>query len=104
MQQVRFFEDREGEPDVNDGRRLLLGIMTTEGPADGGTREAVRVATQADVETYAAAYALYFEAAEESEGGAGVALGGDQQPVAGAQPAPIAAAPPPPATAQPKPA
>jgi hypothetical protein len=79
MLQPRFFEDREGDPDVNDGRRLLLGLMTSEGPADGGTREAVRVATVDDVATYAAAYALYFEAAGAAEPPQ-TPLAGDQRP------------------------
>jgi hypothetical protein len=63
MQSVRFFEDREGPPSVNDGRRLVVGIATCEESwaVDGGRREAVWVATTADAELYPAAYAAYYE-------------------------------------------
>jgi hypothetical protein len=98
MQIIRFFEDREGDPNVNDGRRLLLGHMITEGPMDGGAREAVRVATTEDVAQYPAAYAAYLEPPEEGEPPAAPPLGGDQQPLplqGEVPPAPEANQPPP---------
>jgi hypothetical protein len=62
MRQVRFFEDSEGPKDVDEGRRLLIGIMDCdESPAvDGGRREAVRVATMADATEFQGAYAEYY--------------------------------------------
>jgi hypothetical protein len=59
MQTERFFEDRNGPPERP--RRLLIAFMNWEGDprADGGRREAVRVATTLDVDAYPAAYARY---------------------------------------------
>jgi hypothetical protein len=70
MRQVRFFEDEDGPLLENEGRRLLVGIEDSEGPADGGRREAVRVATLADAQEFGAAYAAYYNSfvpAEETE-------------------------------------
>jgi hypothetical protein len=76
MRRVRFFEDSNGPKEVNDGRRLLVGIMDyDENPVvDGGRREAVRVATLSDASEFQTEYAEYYrsfgpvEAVAEPEG------------------------------------
>jgi len=67
MRQVRFFEDSNGPKDLNDGRRLLVGIMDyEESPlVDGGRREAVRVATISDAAEFQTAYAAYYQSFEQ---------------------------------------
>ena len=67
MRQVRFFEDSNGPKDLNDGRRLLVGIMDyEESPlVDGGRREAVRVATISDAAEFQGAYAAYYQSFEQ---------------------------------------
>jgi hypothetical protein len=61
MQSVRFFEDRNGP---GGARRLLVGVASSEEDwaGDGGRREAVKIATTEDAETYPLAYAAYQEA------------------------------------------
>lgn len=68
MQTVRFFED-QGNP--GDQPRLLIGIASCEESweADGGRREAVRVATTADATAYAAVYAAYLGQFEQQQAG-----------------------------------
>lgn len=78
MRQVRFFEDQGGPKDVNEGRRLLVGIMDCEESplVDGGRREAVRVATMSDATEFQTAYAEYynsFEGAAEQQAEAAAA-------------------------------
>jgi hypothetical protein len=70
MRQIRFFEDNDGPKDVNDGRRLLIGIMDfDESPqVDGGRREAVRVATMADATEFQPAYTDYYNSFEGPAG------------------------------------
>lgn len=68
MREVRFFEDGNGPKEADDGRRLLIGIMDYDEDqrADGGRREAVRVATMADAFEFQTAYAAYYQSFAES--------------------------------------
>jgi hypothetical protein len=86
MRLVRFFEDPFGPKNVNDGIRLMVGIMDfDEDPrVDGGRREAVRVATLADAQEFSAAYNEYYQSFEPAEEAAAEA----RQPIVPGQPEP----------------
>lgn len=84
MRNVRFIEDLGGPGDT---RRLLFGIADSEDPpeADGGRREAVRLATMADLASYPVEYARYYRSFPVPEGA-------ERTPVPGVEVPPAAAA------------